>query len=88
MGVSSPAVVAVDEVDDAGADQEGGVVVAGFAVDGTVVGGAEPDEIGEISGSALLPVLEVVGVDPGGGGVAVREPASVVAYDHGVTQVG
>lgn len=25
-------VVAVDEVDDAGADQEGGVVVAGFAV--------------------------------------------------------
>ena len=80
MGVSSPAVVAVDEVDDAGADQEGGVVVTGFAV--VVV------EVGEISGSALLPVLEVVGVDPGGGGVAVREPASVVADDHGVTQVG
>jgi len=78
MGVSSPAVVAVDEVEYAGADQEGGVVVVGL---GAVV------EVGEISGSALLPVLEVVGVDPGGGGVAVREPASVVAYDHGVTQV-
>jgi len=64
------------------------VEVPVVAVDGAVVGGAEPSEVGEASGSAFLPVLEVVGVDPGGGGVAVREPASVVAYDHGVTQVG
>jgi len=154
---ASGPVVAVDEVDDAGADHEGGVTLGGLgelgrlgpvgfgpgegrvgqggddptelwvvqrqswsspqsggwagehggvgsgehegavglpvegpsvAVDDAVVGGAEAGKVGEVGGPAVVPVVEVVGVHPGGGGVAVREPASVVAYDHGVTQVG
>jgi len=73
-------------------EHEGGVgfevEVPVVAVHHTVVGGAEPGEVGEVGGPAVVPVLQVVGVDPGGGGVAVREPAAPVAGDHGVAEAG
>jgi len=58
--------------------------VPAVAVYDAVVGGAEAGEVGEVGGPFVLPVLEVVGVDPGGGGVAVREPAALVADEQGV----
>ncbi len=72
-------------------EQEGSVgfelEVPVVAVDDPVVGGAQPGQVGEVGRAAVLPVVEVVGVDPCGGGVAVREPAAPVPGDHGVTQV-
>ena len=56
-----------------------------FAVHDAVVVGAQPGEVGQRGGAAVVPVLEVVGVDPSAAGVAVGEPAALVAHREGVS---
>jgi hypothetical protein len=53
-----------------------------------VVSGAQPGEVGEIGGAAVLPGLEVVGVAPGGGRGAVRPLAGAGAGEHGAALGG
>ena len=49
-----------------------------------VVGAARQGTVADGGGAAVLPVLDVVGFEPGGGsGVAVGEGAAFVAGKHG-----
>jgi len=57
------------------------------AVHDTVVGDAQGGQVVEVGGAVVVPVLDVVGVDPPGGAVAVGEPAALVADEHGVADV-
>jgi hypothetical protein len=66
-------------------DGEGVAVVGGGpsgSVDDVVVVVAEQDEVGEVGGSAVFPVDDVVGVAPAGGPVAAGEDAAAVAGDE------
>ena len=64
----------------------GGVHGPAGAVGDAVVGGAEPGEVLDVGGSAVLPVVEVVEV--GGGPAAAGEDAeATVAHDAGAARL-
>ena len=54
-------------------------------VDGVVVVGAEQDQVGQCGGSAVCPVLDVVGVGPARWAVALGERAKLINGDRGTS---
>lgn len=57
-------------------------------MDDAVVGGAQPGQVGEIGAAAVFPMVDLVSVDPLSRGLAVGEPAPLVAHQEGVAPRG